>query len=38
MYAYDQEEDFNEGSIDSGSVPSNLLKNKQPRFAMPIRG
>jgi len=31
MYAYDQEEDFNEGSIDSGSVPSNLLKNRQPR-------
>jgi hypothetical protein len=31
MYAYDQEEDFNEGSIDNGSVPSNLLKNKQPR-------
>ena len=32
MYAYDQEEDFNEGSIDSSSVPSNLLKNKQPRL------
>ena len=31
MYAYDQEQEFNEDSIDSGSVPSNLLKNKQPR-------
>ena len=32
MYAFDQEQDFNEDSIDSGSVPSNLLKNKQPRL------
>ncbi len=31
MYAYDQEQDFNEDSIDTDSVPSNLLKNKQPR-------
>lgn len=31
MYAYDQEKDFNDESIDSDSIPSNLLKNKQPR-------
>jgi hypothetical protein len=32
MYAYDQEQDFNnDDSIDSDSIPSNLLKNKQPR-------
>ena len=31
MYAYDQDQEFNDESIDSSSVPSNLLKNKQPQ-------
>jgi hypothetical protein len=31
MYAYDQDQDFNEEFSVTDSVPSNLLKNKQPR-------
>jgi len=31
MYAYDQEQDFNEEVSMTDSIPSNLLKNKQPR-------
>ena len=31
MYAYDQEQDFNEDVSMTDSIPSNLLKNKQPR-------
>lgn len=31
MYAYDQEQDFNENFSVTDSIPSNLLKNKQPR-------
>ena len=31
MYAYDQEQDFNEDVSMIDSIPSNLLKNKQPR-------
>jgi len=32
MYAYDQEQDFNNDDFSAtDSVPSNLLKNKQPR-------
>jgi hypothetical protein len=32
MYAYDQEQDFNEDFSGTESIPSNLLKNKQPRL------
>lgn len=31
MYAYDQEQEFNENFSVTDSIPSNLLKNKQPR-------
>jgi hypothetical protein len=30
MYAYDQEQDFNEEFSMTESIPSNLLKNRQP--------